>query len=225
MLKGVSYTVRPQSSPKGLFLLIQIHEISHLCEVFESSLTYRAAFLLAFFRLLRISNIAPLFAKAFDKDKHFLRQDLTFAYPGTHLRLKWAKNIQAPERVHVVKLPCVEDPLMCPTQTLRFLLNKRTLKPSNPLLILDDFTLLTQHLLRCRLATFVRTMGLPLHGFGFHSFRRSGATMAYDANTSLSSIKIYEVLKSDTVWSYISDNTSQSLQLPLAFQSLVNSLQ
>ena len=71
MLKGINYTVRPQPSPKGLFTLIQILEISHLCEIFESSLTYRSAFLLAFFGLLRISNIAPPYPKAFDKDKHF----------------------------------------------------------------------------------------------------------------------------------------------------------
>ena len=141
MLNGISYTVCPQPSPKGLFTLIQIHEISPLCEVFESSLTYRAAFLLAFYGLLRISNIVPPFAKAFDKERHFLRQDVTFVYPGTHLRLKWAKNIQAPERVHIVKLPCVKDPRMCPTQTLRSLLTKRSLQPSDPLLVLDDFTL------------------------------------------------------------------------------------
>ena len=131
-----------------------------------------------------------------------MRQDATFAYPCTLLRLKWAKNPQAPERVHVVKLPCVDDPLMCPTQTLCALLNKRFLKPSDPLLVLDDFTLLTQRWLRRRLATFVRTMGLPLQGFGFHSFRRSGATLANDSNISLSSIKMHGVWSSDAVWSY-----------------------
>ena len=187
-------------------------------------MTYRSAFLLAFYGLLHISNIAPPCSKAFDKERHFLRQDVTFAYPGTHLRLKWAKNLQAPERIHVVKLPCVDDPLMCPTQTLRALLGKCILKPSDPLLVLDDLTLLTQRLLRRRLATFVRTMGLPLQGYGFHSFRRSGATLAYDSNISLSSIKMHGVWNSDAVWSYISGNTSQSFQIPLAFQSLVNAL-
>ena len=224
MLKGINYTVRSQPSPKGLFTLMQIREISRLCDVFESSLMYRAAFLLVFFGLLRISNIAPPSPKAFDKERHFLRRDVTFAFPGTHMRLKWAKNIQAPERIHLVKLPCVDDPLMCPTQTLRLLLNKRILQPDDPLLVLDDFTLLSQRLLRRRLATLLRTMGLPLQGYGFHSFRRSGATLACDSNVSLSSIKMHGVWNSDAVWSYISDNTSQSLQVPLTFQSLVNSL-
>ena len=33
--------------------------------------------------------------------------------------LNWAKNVQAPEKVYVVKLPEVRDPLLCPVQTLR----------------------------------------------------------------------------------------------------------
>ena len=135
MLRGINYTVRSQPSPKSLFTLMQIREISRLCDVFESSLMYRAVFLLAFFGLLCISNIAPPSPKAFDKERHFLRRDVTFAYPGTHLRLKWAKNIQAPERIHLVKLPCVENPLMCPTQTLRLLLNKCILQPYDPHLV------------------------------------------------------------------------------------------
>ena len=84
--------------------------------------------------------------------------------------------------------------------------------------------LLTQSHLRRRLATLVRSLGLPITGLGFHSFRRSGATLAYDANISLTAIKMHGVWNSDAVWSYISDNTSQSYQVPLAFQSLANSL-
>ena len=223
-LKGVNYTVHTTPSPKGLFSLQQIKEISRLCDIYESSLTYRAAFLLGFYGLLHISNIAPPFSKAFDPAKHLLRRDVAFMYPGTHISLKWAKNLQAPERTHTVKLPVVHDPLLCPTQTLQALLKKRVLKSSDPLLVLDDYTLLSQSHLRRRLATLVRSLGLPILGFGFHSFRRSGATIAYDSNVSLTAIKMHGVWNSDAVWSYISDNTSQSLQVPLAFQMLANSL-
>ena len=169
-------------------------------------------------------TLPPPFAKAFDPAKHLLRRDVAFLYPGTHITLKWAKNLQAPERTHTVKLPQVRDPILCPTQTLQALLRKRALKPSDPLLLLDDYSLLSQSHLRRRLATLVRSLGLPLMGFGFHSFRRSGATLAYDSNISLTAIKMHGVWNSDAVWSYTSDNPSQSLQVPLAFQNLANSL-
>ena len=82
---------------------------------------------------------------------------------------------------------------------------------------------LSQSLLRKRLATILKLMDLPLLGFGFHTFCRSGATLAFDSNIPLHNIKKHGVWNSDAVWSYISDNTS--LQVPLLFQHLANSLQ
>ena len=184
-------------------------------------LTYRAAFLVAFYGMLRISNIAPPFSKAFDPKKHLLRRDIQFKHPGIHLHLKWAKNIQAPEKTHIVKLPVIQDPVLCPVATLQALINKLVLSPDQPLFVLDDFSFLTQPMLRKRLATFLRMMDLPLLGYGFHTFRRSGATIAFDADISLTSIQMHGAWRSNSMWSYISDNTSQSL----ALQSLANSLQ
>ena len=80
---------------------------------------------------------------------------------------------------------------MCPVKALSALLEKFNLKTSQPLLVLDDYQLLTQSHLRSHLATFLRTMGLPLEGHGFHTFRRSAATIAYDANASLTAIKTH----------------------------------
>ena len=94
--RGLQYSVPANPQPKGLFSLTQILEISQLCESFESSLTYRAAYLLAFYGLFRISNLAPLSSKQFDKNKHLLRSDIVFQHPGVHIKVKWAKNIQAP---------------------------------------------------------------------------------------------------------------------------------
>ena len=171
--------------PKGLFSFHQIREISSLCDLFESSLTYRCAFLLGFYGLLRISNVAPTSHSKFDSSRQLLRRDVIFAYPCSHIRLKWAKNLQNPERVHVVKLPEVQDHLLCPTNPLKALLSSKVLPEDNPLLVCDDFTLLTQSNIRRRLATFVRTLGLPVLGYGFHTFCRSGATIAFEANTPL----------------------------------------
>ena len=127
--------------------------------------------------------------------------------------MKWAKNIQAPEKVCVVRVPRIEDPFMCPVTALQALLQKFQLKPHEPLFVLDDYQLLTQAHLRTRLATFLRTMGVPLLGHGFHTFRRSTATIAYDANTSLTAIKLHVLWNSDAIWSCISGNTSQALQV------------
>ena len=74
------------------------------------------------------------------------------------------------------------------------------------------------------MATFVRTLGLSVLNFGFHSFRKTGATLAFDADTPLDSIKMQGLWSSDAIWSYISHHTSHSLHFPLALQRLENSL-
>ena len=166
--------------------------------------------------------MAPLSSNQFDRNRHLLHSDIIFAHPGVHIKIKWAKNIQAPEKLYLVRLPTIQVPDMCPVQTLAALLRKFRLQPDDPLLVLDDYHLLTQSHLRSRLATFLRTMGIPLQAHGFHTFRRSAATIAYDVNASLPAIKSHGLWSNDTVWCYISENTSQALQVPLTFQRLVN---
>ena len=154
-------------------------------------LTYRCAYLLAFYGLFRISNLTPKSASGFDLSRHLLRIDVAFLYTGAHIQVKWArKNIQAPEKVHVLRVPRIEGPFICPVTALQALHQKFRLKPHEPLFILDDYQLLTQAHLRIWLATFLGIMGVPLLGHGFHTFRRSTATIAYDANASLTAIKL-----------------------------------
>ena len=126
--------------------------------------------------------------------------------------------------MHVIKLPVVHDPILCPTTALLKLMQKFVFNSDQPLFILDDYTLLTQSALRRILATFLRMMNLPLVGFGFHTFRRCGASIAYDANVPLAAIKMHGAWQSDALWSYISADTSQTLKIPLAFQALANAL-
>ena len=89
------------------------------------------------------------------------------------------------------------------------LLQKFRLKPQDPLFVLDDYNLLTQKHLRIRLATFQRTMGVPLLGDGFHTFI-SAATIAFDANSSLMAIKMSGLWNSDAIWLYINGSAQIS---------------
>ena len=111
---------------------------------------------------------------------------------------------------------------LCPVQALSSLLQKFCLQPNDPLFMLADYHLSTQSHLRSRLVTFLRTMGIPLEAHGFNTFCRSAAIIAYDTSASLTAIKSHGLWSSDVVWSYISDNTSKALQIPLTFQHFVN---
>ena len=151
----------------------QIREISRLCSIFDNMLTYRSAFLLGFYGFLCISNVAPPFQKSFSVDKHLLRQDVMFHPPGLIL------NLNGPERVHTIKLPHVQDPVMYPTQSIPALFKAIPLPPTAPLFMLEDGVLLTQTLLRKHLVTILRPMDLPLMGFGYIFIQAFGSNSEY----------------------------------------------
>ena len=135
------------------------------------------------------------------------------------------KNLQAPEKVHWVKVPTISDPLLCSVTALQQMLTHIPPSPSSPLFAFPDTSLLTQSILRRRLASILRILGRPTLGHGFHMFRWSGASLAYDANVPLSIIQNHGLWRSDAIWAYISDSTSQSLQVRLTFQCLATNLQ
>ena len=75
--------------------------------------------------------------------------------------MKWAKNIQAPERALWCKLPSLSDPLLCPVTAIEELLRSVPAPPSGPLFALLDGTPLSQSALRKRLTSILQVMRLP----------------------------------------------------------------
>ena len=154
----------------------------------------------------------------------YFNGDVQFLPPGPHLHLKWAKNLQAPEKHHNVKLPRVNDPTMCSVQTLTQLFRLLPSQPSTPLFSFPSGLLLTESMLRHRLTSILNIIQCPLQGVGFHTFRRSAATIAFEAKVPIPILQMHGAWHSDAIWNYISQNTSQSLHVPLTFQALVNVL-
>ena len=72
-LRSVSINTRFTATVRGIFDITTLSLISHTCEILDDPALFRAAFLLAFFGFLRMSNIAPHSRYKFDKNKHFLR--------------------------------------------------------------------------------------------------------------------------------------------------------
>ena len=87
-LRSISIKSRFNPTPRGVFDIPTLYQISLSCDTLSDPLLYRAIFLAAFFGFLRMSNIAPHSSSKFDPDNHFLRKDLIFAPPGAHLLIK-----------------------------------------------------------------------------------------------------------------------------------------
>ena len=170
-------------------------------------------------------NLAPHSAKAFDPSKHFLRQDLFFDPPGAHLLLKWTKTLQDHRAHHIIQLPSIDNHFLCPVRALKALLTSRHLPPSSPLFanIHPPFTQIIDTHIREALKTILQSLSIPLSGHGFHTFRRTGATLAFDDNVSLQNIMAHGLWRSSSVWSYLQNASVAPSIIPSTFASIIPS--
>ena len=64
-------------------------------------------------------------------------------------------------------------------------------------------TTLTQLQVRAILSQTLTSMGLNAKDFGFHTFRRRGASLAFSLNVLVQYIKAHVIWSSDAVFSYL----------------------
>ena len=67
--------------------------------------------------------------------------------------------------------------------------------------------------IRDALRKVLQQIGVPLIGHGFHAFRRSGATLAFDNNVQLQQIMAHGLWRSSAVWTYL-QNASLAPSIP-----------
>ena len=220
---SINSTFRP--TPRGVFDVHTLYKISVTCDSLSDPPLYRAIFLVAFYGFLRMSNIVPHSAKLFSQDRHFLRQDVIFGPPGIHLVIKWTKILQNHTDHHIIQLPTISNPYLCPVRALRSLLASRPLPPSAPLFanIFPPFNQVIDSHIRDSLKKILKYLNIPTQGHGFHTFRRSGATLAFDNNVSLQNIMAHGMWRSLAVWTYLQNASTAPSIIPSTFSSLISS--
>ena len=172
-----------------------------------------------------MSNVAPHSSSKFNPDFHFLRQDLIFAPPGAHLLIKWTKTLQHHKSHHWIQLPAIKNHFLCPVRALQALLTSRPLLPTSPLFA-NNFHPYAQVIdthIRDALKRVLVHRNISPTGHGFHTFRRSGATLVFDNNIKLQDIMAHGLWRSYAIWTYL-ENVSQAPSIiPTTFSKIIPS--
>ena len=220
-LRGLSIHSPFRPTPRGIFDIPTLYLISQQCETLLDPILFRAIFLTAFYAFLRMSNIAPHSLKQFDPNKHFLRQDVIFAPPGAHLILKWCKTMQD-NKSHVIQIPQIDNYWLCPVRALKTLLASRPLHDTGPLFAnrYPPFNQVIDTVVRDALKQILANLRISPTGHGFHTFRRSGATLAFDNNIPLQNIMSHGLWRIPAVWTYLQNASST---IPCTFASIISS--
>ena len=224
-MRSISINSHFTPTPKGVWDIRTLYLISLSCDILQDPILFRAIFLVAFYAFLRMSNIAPHSKAQFDKSRHLLRKDVIFGYPGAHIILKWYKTLQNHKSHHIIQIPVIDNPYLCPVKALHKLLNSRPLPPDAPLFatIYHPHSQILDTPVREALKSILKHRAMPTTGFSFHTFRRSGATFAFNHNVQLQHIMAHGSWRSSAVWEYLQNASQAASIVPLTFSSNIPS--
>ena len=80
----------------------------------------------------------------------------------------------------------------------------------------------TQGNIRQALAKVLRHLQIPLYSLSFHSFRRSGASAAFNNDVQLQNIQAHGGWRSSAVWGYLKQTHTASSLVAKSFQKLIS---
>ena len=121
-IRSISINSKFTSTPRGIFDIPTLYNLSMSCDILSDPILFRAIFLTVLYGFFRMSNIAPHSSAKFNPNVHFLRQDLIFAPLGAHLLIKWTQTLQHHKSHHWVQLPSIHNHFLCPVRALQALL-------------------------------------------------------------------------------------------------------
>jgi integrase len=224
-LTSLSKNWSPPLSIKPVFSPQQFKKLITQCAHLPLHIFYSTAFIFAYFALLRISNVAPPSFSTFDPLRHLCRGDVTLHHDHIVIHLRWTKTLQRYRQSARIKLYPVPNSILFPISAFHALQRSYPVRPTDPFLSYrssGQLFLISQSDLRRSLKRLVSALGFSSK-LTFHSFHRSGASLAYASGVPFDAIKAHGTWASDALWSYIDADARES-PVPHLFSRIFSSL-
>jgi hypothetical protein len=180
-----------QKFPISVGILRKIHALIDLSH--PGDLAFWAAALVAFFAFMRKSTLLPESA-AFVATKTLLREDVSdLCIDSFLLKVKHSKVIQFGQKVLCLPFVCCSEAALCP---VRALLSHFGASPLGVGSSLFSYSLggrevvLTQRIFVSKLRALLIKVGIDPSVYSAHSFRRGGASYAFQLGLSPLQIKL-----------------------------------
>ena len=180
-----------------------------------------------FFALLRRANVLPP-SEGHNPSKHLCRNDITFHPWGMMLRIKWTKTIQFKERCLDIPIARFTGNPLCPVTATFHAFSATQGAPScGPAFVLpfgNSFKPLLASKFVRRIRQLLVVCNVNPTSFSGHSFRRGGATWAYQVGIPVDMIRILGDWKSNAYTHYIKPAPSSLLNASVSMGEGTKSL-
>jgi hypothetical protein len=212
-----------QAAPVSPEILTQCYHLLNLADPQKASAW--ACFLIAFFSFSRLGNLLPVSQKQFDPKIHLTRQDIFVAADGILILIKWTKTIQDGSRYLLLPLVAIPEHNLCPLQAVKHMLKLSPAPGDAPAFSYRNGPVLhtlTHSQLVELFRVLLQTLGLEASLYSGHSFRRAGASFAFQAGVRSELIQAQGDWKSLSYLQYLSFTPQQkqmvSAQMAQAIQ-------
>ena len=196
-------------------------KISEECDYMYMGQIYKALYLLSFFSFLRMSNLVPHSVATFSPLKQLARADVIFKPGKMIIIVKWSKTMQNNNQIKLITVPRILNSPICPVRAVSNLLTLTPRGPNAPLFQVEynqEWVPLTDTRVKRHFTQILSRLNLAGAGYTFHTFRRSGATFAFNNNVALQNIQKHGTWTSDCVWRYITDSVNAGEQVANMFR-------
>ena len=184
-----------------------------------------------YFTMARLSSVAPPRGDGYDTTRYPTLGDLVRTPQGFDLRLKWAKNRQAPSQALVAPLRPLGSSPACPVRLLEALVrSSQGSEGGAPLFQLHlegghrgtAASFFTAPVARGWLSTLLAHLGLASAAYTFHSLRRGACHLAFERGASLEDIKFLGGWRSQAVLDYLPAQPARARTAPALAGSPLN---
>ena len=170
-----------RKAPITIEILLAIHNLSNFSDPYHVCMW--AVFVVAFFSLLRKSNLVPnSVSDTLDPQAAYLKKgDVVFFTDHCILTVHKTKTIQFRQRVLEIILPTIPNSVLCPVTALKHQIKQSPGNSHSPLFTIPatatagTYTPVTGHRFSSFLKSSITAVGLDPSKFSPHSFRRGGS--------------------------------------------------
>ena len=209
IIKGTKRYLGMQATRKKAITPLMLHRMAFF---FDLRIPLHAAmwalFLVAFFSFLRNSNLVVKNMCSVSSVKVLCCSYLILNENTAFLRILATKTIQFRQRSLNIPLPVIPGSVLCPVAALHTHLKLNQVPASAPLFSVrasdsESVQAITYPQFSRFLARSLQAIGADLSEFSPHSFRRGGATFAFDCGLPAELIKLQGDWRSDAYLVYL----------------------
>ena len=196
-----------QAFPMTPYILSQIYNRLDFSRVVDTVMW--ALCTLAFFTLSRKSNLVATSSHSFDRQLR--RADIKLCTFGILVHFNWSKTIQFRERRLSIPVVSIPGSVLCPVRAYFNMIKRIKVPQSSPAFVWPNNKGVTYKQFHTFLRSYLTKLGYDCTKYSSHSFRRGGATWAFQNGVPVESIQNLGDWHSDSYKRYLFMDLNQKM--------------